>query len=104
MLPLLGVDAVRVSCRKLAETVWSPLIVNVQPPVPEQAPPQPAKPKPFAGVSESVTEVPASTAIWQVAPQLTPPPVTVPFTGGMTVSRYCRWNDAETVWFWVIVT
>jgi hypothetical protein len=45
---------------KVALTLRLPLMVTVQPPVPPQAPPQPAKTDPAPGVAARVTEVPAS--------------------------------------------
>jgi hypothetical protein len=55
-------------------------MVTVHAPVPEQAPPQPAKVEPAAGVAVSVTEVPWPYVSAQSAPQLMPAgeEVTVP--------------------------
>jgi len=43
---------------KVAVTPWAAVIVTVQLPVPLQAPPQPVKVDPAAGVVARVTEVP----------------------------------------------
>ena len=63
---------------KLVVTLLFALTVNTQLPVPEQAPPQPAKVEPLAGVAVSVTDVPEFTVAEQVDPQFIPPPETVP--------------------------
>ena len=52
--------------------------VTEQVPVPEQAPDQPEKVDPDAGVAVSVTAVAELTASEQVDPQLIEPPETVP--------------------------
>ena len=43
------------SCTNVAVTDSAAFIATVQPPLPLQAPPQPLKPQPFAGVAVSVT-------------------------------------------------
>ena len=58
---------------KVAETLWAAETVSVQLPTPEQpAPAQPAKVEPAAGMAVRVSEVPASKADAQVAPQSSP--------------------------------
>ena len=42
-------------CANVAVTLYPVFIVNTQLPTPLQAPPQPEKPQPFAGVAVSVT-------------------------------------------------
>ena len=69
-------------CRvKVALTDWSPFIVTVQVPIPEQPPPdQPANRLPSSATAVSVTWVPSSNLSEQVLPQLIAPGllVTVP--------------------------
>ena len=66
----------------MAVTVVAALTVTTQLPVPEQAPLQPAKADPVAGVAVRVSVVPAVTDCEQVVPQLilagVPVSVTVP--------------------------
>jgi len=57
---------------KVAEAVWSALMVRVQVPVPEQAPPQPLKLEPLAEAAVRVTLVPLVKLAEQVDPQLMP--------------------------------
>src|SRR5262245_66505469 len=57
---------------KVAVTDIAALIVTVQVPVPVQAPLQPVKVAPAAGVAVSVTAVPLLKAAEHVAPQLMP--------------------------------
>jgi hypothetical protein len=66
-------------------------------PVPEQAPPQPAKLEPAAGAAVSVTLVPWGNEAEQVAPQLIPPGllVTVPWPLPFFVTVSCRWTRAK---------
>ncbi|TMM14642.1 MAG: hypothetical protein E6G00_00150 [Actinobacteria bacterium] len=53
-------------------TVRSAVIFTRQPPLPEQAPDQPANPEPPTGLAVSVTDLPL-TKLWeQLAPQLMP--------------------------------
>ncbi|NKE67416.1 hypothetical protein RAMLITH_16455 [Ramlibacter sp. RBP-2] len=47
-------------------------MATTQSPVPLQAPPQPVKTEPGAGVADRVTAVPAANGAVQVAPQLMP--------------------------------
>src|SRR5438067_6003816 len=56
----------------VAKTCVSPCMVTVQPPGPLQAPPQPSKRKPLAGLAMSETEVPWSNDAAQICPQLIP--------------------------------
>jgi hypothetical protein len=56
----------------VTESLLLALIVTVQAPVPEQAPPQPAKTDPAAGVAVSFTEVPVGKSELHVWPQLIP--------------------------------
>jgi hypothetical protein len=72
-LPLPALVSVSVlSLSNLAVAVWSAPIVSVQEPLPEQAPDQPRKDDPAAGVAVSVTAVPCVKACAQVEPQLIP--------------------------------
>ena len=57
---------------KLAVTVVAVLTVTAQVPVPEQAPLQPAKDEPAAGVAVRVMAVPGVTDCEQAVPQLMP--------------------------------
>lgn len=57
---------------KVAITKRWALIVTVQVPLPEHAPPQPAKVEVEAGVAVSVTGVPSTKTCAQVGPQLIP--------------------------------
>ena len=56
----------------VTESLLLALIVTEHAPVPEQAPPQPAKIDPAAGVAASFTDVPAGKSEVQVCPQLIP--------------------------------
>jgi hypothetical protein len=56
----------------VTESLLLALIVTEQDPVPEQAPPQPAKIDPAAGVAASFTDVPAGKFELHVCPQLIP--------------------------------
>ena len=71
-VPLLVTVSVTGSRLKVAVTEVAALTVTAQVPVPEQAPLQPAKEEPAAGVAVRVTVVPAVTDSEQVAPQLMP--------------------------------
>ena len=55
---------------KVAVTVLAEFIVTVQPPRPLQAPDQPAKAEPAAGVALSVTAAPEANVPLQLEPQL----------------------------------
>jgi hypothetical protein len=57
---------------KLAVTCRAWLIATLQLLLPEQAPPQPWKVAPLAGVAVRVTEVPLAKLAEQVLPQLIP--------------------------------
>ena len=57
---------------KVAVTLWSEFIVTLQVPVPLQAPPQPWKIEPFAGLAVSVTWVPVLKLAVQVDGHLIP--------------------------------
>src|SRR3954452_20058298 len=65
---------------KVALTVLAASMVTVQLPVPLQAPPQPVKVEPAAGVAVNETMLPAAKEALQVLPQLIPAglEVTVP--------------------------
>jgi len=56
----------------VTEPLLAALIVTEQAPVPEQAPPHPAKTDPAAGVAVSFTEVPVGKSELHVWPQLIP--------------------------------
>ncbi len=76
-----------------AETFLSEVIVRLQVlPEAESQPDQPTKADPAAGVAVSVTDVPVGSVALQVAPQLTPFPVTVPEPDLDTVTL---WNLPE---------
>ena|ERR1700733_394278 len=64
-------DDVRTVRLNAAVTAWLALIVTVQPPVPEQAPDQPANVEPVFGVAVSVTTVPTAK-VWQPEPHEVP--------------------------------
>ncbi len=55
---------------KVAVTLFVPFTTKAQPPVPVQAPVQPVKVEPAAGVAESATLVPLPMLALQVLPQL----------------------------------
>src|SRR5438067_6708936 len=57
---------------KLADTLVFAFIVRLQPPIPPQAPPQPARRQAAAGLALSVTCVPALKLALQVEPQSMP--------------------------------
>src|SRR5580704_5528238 len=77
-------------CANVAVTLCAAFIVNTQLPTPLQAPPQPEKPKPFAGVAVSVTCVPGARFSLHVDGQLIPAgalvtePLPVTFTDNVT--------------------
>ncbi len=73
---------------KVAVTVWLPFIVTTQGPVPLQAPPQPRKVAPPAGVAVSVTVLPLAKLAAQSVPHAMPAGslVTVPSPLRLTVS------------------
>jgi hypothetical protein len=76
----------------MAVTDFSPVIGNLQVPVPEQAPYQPEKTEPLAALAVSETLVPSVRLAMQVAPQLMPLGVLVtvplPLPIFLTVSVY----------------
>jgi hypothetical protein len=74
-------------CENVAETPWFMVIGTVQPPVPLQAPPQPAKLQPDEGVAVKLTEVPATKSALHVVPQEIPAGelVTLPLPMAVTV-------------------
>jgi len=86
----------------LALTDVGAVTVTEQVPVPEQAPPQPAKKEPAAGVAVRVRAVPGVTVCEHVAPQLMPAgalvivPVPVPFLATESVTGPVRLNVAVT--------
>ncbi len=67
-------------------------MVTLQDPVPEQAPPQPLKLEPAAGVWARVTTVPALKFALQVAPQLMPAGrlVIVPLAAGEVLTESAK--------------
>ena len=86
----------------IAETLCAAFIVTLQLPVPPQAPPQPAKLEPLAGVAVRLTCVPAAKLALHVVPQLIPAGalLTVPLPVSPTVSvkedgGFCE-NVADT--------
>ena len=70
--PLWVTESVIGSRLNVAVTDVAPLTVTAQVPVPEQAPLQPAKEEPGAGVAVRVMAVPGVTDCEHVAPQLIP--------------------------------
>jgi hypothetical protein len=72
--PALVTERVKVAAEalKVAVTAAAAVIVTVQAPVPAQAPDQPAKVEPVAGVAVRVTVVPLVKLVEHVAPQLIP--------------------------------
>ena len=86
----------------LALTDVGAVTVTEQVPVPEQAPPQPAKKEPAAGVAVRVRTEPGVTDCEHVAPQLMPAgvlvtvPVPVPFLATESVTGPVRLNIAVT--------
>ena len=70
--PLFVTDSVTGTRLKLAVTVVATLTVTAQVPVPEQAPLQPAKDEPAAGVAVRAMAVPGVTDCEQAVPQLMP--------------------------------
>jgi hypothetical protein len=87
--PLFVTESVGRCPGKEALTDLSASIVTVQTPVPEQAPPQPAKVEPGLGVALNVTVVPLEKKAEHVAPQAIPGGllVTVPPPIRVTVNR-----------------
>ncbi len=71
-VPLFVTDTVTGVAVNDAVTEVAALMVTAQLPVPEQAPPQPAKAEPAAGEAVRVTAVPGVKDCEQVAPQLMP--------------------------------
>src|ERR1700688_425863 len=71
---------------KFAATLFAAFIATEQMPVPLQAPLQPLKPEPAAGVADKVTCVPLAKLALQAAPQLIPDGelVTVPLPDTLT--------------------
>ena len=85
-------------CANVAVTLCAVFIVTTQLPKPLQAPPQPLKPKPFAGVAVSVTCVPWARFSLQVDGQLIPigELVTVPLPVTLTDNATSCTNVAVT--------
>ena len=110
-IPLPALLTVRMKlCKvKLALALFAASIVTVQAPVPVQAPLQPVKVEPVAGVAVSVTAVVYPKVPLQVLPQLMPAgvlaTVPVPVPAGLTVSVNV-WSVklAVTLWGVVMVT
>jgi hypothetical protein len=71
-VPPFVTDSVTGTRLNVAVTEAAALTVTAQVPVPEQAPPQPAKDEPAAGAAVRVMAVPDVTDCEQVAPQLMP--------------------------------
>ncbi len=94
----------------MAVTVVAALIVTVQVPVPEQAPPlQPEKVEPATGAAVKVTAVPLANAAAHVVPHARPAgalvTVPLPTPALLTVSvKDCRAKVAVTVCAALIVT
>jgi hypothetical protein len=88
MLPPLGSSTISIGrLPNEADTVRSPFIVSVQVDrVPLQAPPHIRRPKPLAGLAVRVTRWPGRRVTVQAAGQSSPAPLTLPSTGGCTVS------------------
>jgi hypothetical protein len=70
-LPVTLTDNVK-TCVNVADTDCAEFIVTVHPPVPLQAPPQPLKIQPFAGVAVKLTDVPLVKPALHVDGQLIP--------------------------------
>jgi hypothetical protein len=83
----------------VAVTLCAVFIVTTQLPTPLQAPPQPPKPQPFAGVAVSVTCDPWAKFALHVDPQLIPAGelVTVPLPVTLTDNTSSGTNVAVTV-------
>lgn len=81
---------------KVAVTDFLLLIVSSQTPVPPQAPDQPLKVEPAAGVAVNVTDCPLAYLVVQTPGQEMPDPLIVPdpVPARVTVSR--RWGLATT--------
>ena len=93
---------------KVAVTTWAAFIVTVQEPLPLQAPLQPMRAEPTAGVAVRVTAVPLANEAEHVAPQEIPAGalVTVPLPAplGLTISVKSGTKVAVTVVFAPSVT
>jgi phage tail protein X len=85
-------------CANVAVTLCAPFIVTTQLPTPLQAPPQPLKPQPFAGVAVSVTCVAEAKFALHVDGQLIPAGelVTVPLPVTLTDNATFCTNVAVT--------
>src|ERR1700692_535731 len=85
-------------CANVAVTLCAAFIVTTQLPTPLQAPPQPLKPQPFAGVAVSVTWVPEAQVALHVDGQLIPAGelVTAPLPVTLTVNATFCTNVAVT--------
>src|SRR5439155_27135478 len=72
---------------KLADTLVFPFIVTEHPPIPPQAPSQPARPQAVAGPAVRVTCVPAAKLALQVEPQSIPAGELVTLPPGLPTSE-----------------
>src|SRR5207302_4146391 len=75
---------------KRADTLVFVFIVTVQPPIPPQAPLQPARPQAAAGLALKVTCVPAAKLALQVKPQSIPVGELVTLPPGPPLSETVR--------------
>jgi hypothetical protein len=76
-VPFLVTVSVACTVENMAVTAIGLVMVTLQPPVPEQAPPQPRKVAPGLGAAVSVTFVPCAKSSLQSAPQAMPAGVDV---------------------------
>src|SRR5580704_7010086 len=87
-------------CANVAVTLCAALIVTTQLSTPLQAPPQPEKPQPSAGVAVSVTWVPWTKPVLQVDGQLIPAgelataPLPVTFTESVSACKNVTVTDS----------
>src|SRR5580704_1376319 len=105
----IGVWTVENSVVKAADTLAFAFSVTLQPAMPLQAPPQPARPQAAAGVALSVTWVPLLKFALQVEPQSIPAGELVTLPTGMAITETERVEVAveklaDTLMVEVIVT
>jgi hypothetical protein len=86
----IGVWTVENSVVKAADTLAFAFSVTLQPAIPVQAPPQPARPQAAAGVAVSVTWVPAAKFALQVEPQSIPDGELVTVPPGLPITETAR--------------